>query len=81
MIYTDHYDDSGYRVSVFDDDLATLHTFAAWLDQHGIKYDYEGSGDFDDAKNADAGVDSIMTEWITDKGKAALLKLTWGGTI
>jgi hypothetical protein len=56
------------------DDMEVLVEFAAWLETQGIPYQHDAAA-FED------GEFTVWTDWITDKGKAALLKLTWGGAI
>jgi hypothetical protein len=67
--YHDHYDDEGYRAFLTSRDEAVLAEFVAWLDGNGI------------AHARDPGEDTIWTVWIPNKAKAALLKLTWSGSL
>jgi hypothetical protein len=67
----DFHDDEGYRACLTSDDGELLVEFAAWLDANGIKYTHDmvaADGEF-----------SVFTDWVTDRRKATLLKLTWGG--
>ena len=63
--YHGHYDDDGYRACVTSDDENTLIEFATCLNTNGVGH------------ARDPSEDAIWTQWIPEKAKAALLKLTW----
>ncbi|WP_379921709.1 hypothetical protein [Erythrobacter sp. R86502] len=73
--YVDCLDDEGYRACLTSDQEETLIEFGNWLDQQGIAWTHDATA------ASEVEEFTIWTEWIADKGKAALLKLTFGGAL
>lgn len=62
----------GYRGAFHSDEEETLIAFSGWLRTQGIAFRHNV------AAIPETYVFTILTEWITDKSKAVLLKMTWG---